>query len=116
MRLLANENIPLDAVTALRADGHDVAWIAEDAPSITDDAVLARASAESRVLVTMDKDFGELAFRAGLPAASGIVLARVPPVPSLVAEVLVRELRAGADFTGKFVVIEVGNVRVRPLP
>lgn len=116
MRLLANENIPLDAVEALRADGHDVAWVAEDAPSTADTSVLARASAESRVLVTMDKDFGELAFRAGLPAASGIVLVRVPPVPSLVAQVLVRELGGGADFTGKFVVIEAANVRVRPLP
>jgi hypothetical protein len=43
MRLLANENFPLDAVEALRADGHDVAWIREDSRGISDDKVLLRA-------------------------------------------------------------------------
>lgn len=116
MRLLANENIPLDAVNALRADGHDVAWVAEDAPSTADRDVLARASSELRLLVTMDKDFGELAFHSGMPAACGIVLVRIPPIPSLVAQLLVRELGAGADFRGKFVVIEAAGTRQRPLP
>jgi predicted nuclease of predicted toxin-antitoxin system len=116
MRVLANENIPQVAVAALRSAGHDVSWVSEDAPSTADADVLAHASAEARVLVTMDKDFGELAFRAGLPAHCGIVLVRIPPLPSRVAEVLVRELGGDADFAGKFVVIEAAGLRVRPLP
>jgi hypothetical protein len=43
MRILANENFPLDAVEALRANGHDVAWIREDARGSLDEQVLARA-------------------------------------------------------------------------
>jgi predicted nuclease of predicted toxin-antitoxin system len=60
MNILANENFPRDAVTALREEGHDVVWIRTDAPGSSDEQVLARAQAENRVLVTFDKDFGEL--------------------------------------------------------
>ena len=77
MRLLANENFPGDAVTALREAGHDVAWVRTDAPGSNDQGVLARAQAEDRILVTFDKDFGELAFRTRLPATSGIILFRI---------------------------------------
>jgi predicted nuclease of predicted toxin-antitoxin system len=86
MRLLANENFPSVAVEVLRSLGHDVLWVAENCPSVRDEYVLDLAVRESRVLLTQDKDFGELAFRRGLPATSGIVLLRLLPIPSLVAE------------------------------
>jgi predicted nuclease of predicted toxin-antitoxin system len=75
MRFLANENFPLDAVALLRKQGHDVAWIRQDAPGSLDEDVLARA--ENRILITFDKDFGELAFRVGLPVSIGIILFRI---------------------------------------
>jgi predicted nuclease of predicted toxin-antitoxin system len=78
MRFLADENFPGDAVTALRTSGHDVLWIRTDAPGITDQDVLARSLKDARVLLTFDKDFGELAWRSGLPATCGIVLFRLP--------------------------------------
>ena len=78
MNFLANENFPRDAVDALRALGHDVAWVRTDAPGSTDPQVLARAVAEARILLTFDKDFGDLAFLAGLPTGCGIVLFRLP--------------------------------------
>jgi predicted nuclease of predicted toxin-antitoxin system len=74
MHFLANENFPLDAVEALRQNGHDVAWIRVDSPGISDLEVLNRAQAENRILLTFDKDFGELAFRSKLPATTGIIL------------------------------------------
>ena len=57
-----NERI---AISALVAAGHDVAWIRVDAPGSSDRQVLQRALDQGRVLTTFDKDFGELAFRAG---------------------------------------------------
>ena len=66
--LLADENVPGAVVAALRQQGHDVAWIHEDAPGRPDPEVLERAQQEHRVVVTFDKDFGELAFRRGLAA------------------------------------------------
>ena len=81
MRLLANENFPADAVDALREVGHDVVWIRTDAPDSTDDLILQRAQAEGRILLTFDKDFGELAFRHNLPSSSGVLLFRIHRTP-----------------------------------
>ena len=69
MRLCANENLPEDCVLRLRQDGHDVLWIREVAPGSPDSAVLARAHAEDRLLITCDKDFGELVFKRGAKAS-----------------------------------------------
>lgn len=89
MRFLANENFPGEAVAALRRGGYDVAWVRTDAPGASDQDILGRAQREKRVLVTFDKDFGELAWRASLPAESGVVLFRIPmPGPSRVGEAL----------------------------
>jgi predicted nuclease of predicted toxin-antitoxin system len=77
MRFLADENFPGAAVQALRAAGHDVTWVQEAAAGSKDEAVLQRAQDEARILITFDKDFGELAFRRGLPASSGVILLRI---------------------------------------
>lgn len=116
MRLLANENFPRVAVEFLRGLGHDVVWVAEHFPSTRDESVLECAAQESRILLTQDKDFGELAFRRGLPAHCGIVLFRLPPIPTLVAEFAQRVFDGSSDFAGKFIVVEEKRVRERPLP
>ena len=87
MRLCANENVPGDCIARLRQAGHDVLWIREAAPGMTDLVVLARALDENRLLITFDKDFGELVFRRGAKASHGIVLFRIAqPSASAVAE------------------------------
>ena len=117
MRILANENFPFDAIEALRADGHDVAWIRSDAPGSADEQVLARAQAESRILITFDKDFGELAFRFGLPAACGIILFRISaPSSAHIARSAVAALKQRNDWTGHFSVIEDRRIRMTALP
>lgn len=65
MLLCANENVPGDCVTELRARGHDVLWIRETAPGIADELVLETARSGGRLLITLDKDFGELVFHRG---------------------------------------------------
>ncbi len=67
--------------------------------------------------VAVDKDFGELAFRSGLPTSSGIVLFRTSPSsPSRVTEAAVIVLEGRPDWTGHFSVIEHDRVRMTPLP
>ena len=80
MRFLVIENFP--AVTALESAGHDVVWVRTTAPGSRDEDILAWAERESRVLLTFDKDFGELAWRVRLPASCGIVLFRLPMPPA----------------------------------
>lgn len=117
MLFLANENFPLDAVDSPRAAGHDVAWVRTDAPGSDDRQVLERAVTEHRILLTFDKDFGELAFRSGLPADCGIVLFRLPATTSadLAARVLTA-LHSREEWAGHFAVVEPGRIRVRALP
>ena len=98
MRILANENFPALAITALRSRGHDVVWIRTDAPGSKDRAILERAETENRVLVTFDKDFGELAFRLKLPMSTGVILFRITtPSPISVAEKVVVTLESRTD-------------------
>ena len=116
MRFLANENFPLDAVQALRQNGHDVAWIRIDSPGISDPQVLSRAQTENRILLTFDKDFGELAFRSQLPATTGIILFRIKtPSSAVVAEKVVRVIALRDDWYGHFSVVEDDKVRMRNL-
>ena len=117
MRLLADENFPGDAVRTIRSHGHDLVWIREDAPGISDRAVLSRATTEGRILITFDKDFGELVFRLGLSAPSGVILFRMPPSSrSAIAQTAVTVLESQADWAGHFSVVEEDRVRVTPLP
>jgi predicted nuclease of predicted toxin-antitoxin system len=117
MRLLANENVPGPVVTALRAAGHDVLWVKERIPGAADRDVLARAQAETRIVVTFDKDFGELAVRSGLPSSSGVVLFRLhgtsPDVDNARA---VATLTSRDDWSGHFAVVTDERIRFRPLP
>ena len=111
MRFLANENFPLDAVEALRQNGHDVLWIRVESPGISDREVLSRAQAENRILLTFDKDFGELAFRSRLPASVGIILFRIRvPSASVVAEKVAKVISLRDDWYGHFTVIEEDKI------
>lgn len=117
MRLLADENFPGLAVRALRDRGYNVAWVREDAPGSEDVAVLKRAQTEKRVLLTFDKDFGELAFRWSLPASSGIVLFRISaPSARHVAQTALVALESRTDWEGHFSVVEDSRIRVLSLP
>jgi predicted nuclease of predicted toxin-antitoxin system len=117
MRLLANENFPGDAVEALRKLGHNVLWILLEAPGSSDQEVLARAQEEDRILLTFDKDFGELAFKELLPASSGVILFRITATSSKqVARAAVTALESEIQWEGNFSVVEDDRIRVIPLP
>ena len=117
MRILANENFPRLAVEGLRGAGHDVLWARTDMAGKADDVILQRAQDEKRIVATFDKDFGELAFRWGLPASSGIVLFRLSTQsPEYVRDRVVEAIEGGTDWVGKFCVVEDHRIRVRALP
>jgi predicted nuclease of predicted toxin-antitoxin system len=116
MKFLANENVSGEAVVALRAKGHDVVWIRIDAPGSRDEDVLARAVTDGRILITFDKDFGELAFHSHLPAKCGIILFRIlAPSSSFVANAVVTAIESRTDWIGHFSVVEENRIRMREL-
>src|SRR3990172_4491835 len=109
MRFLADENFPGDAVAALRSTGHDVTWVRTAMPGSANADILETAQRERRVLLTFDRDFGELAWRQRLPAECGVVLFRLPmPLPAGVGRTLEAILSSRQDWTGHFAVIRPG--------
>jgi len=116
MRFLADENLPHAAVEALRTAGHDVSWVRTEAPGATDEAIIEWARRYDRVLLTIDKDYGELVLKRGMAASSGVVLFRLPAVrPADLARRVVDALAARSDWAGHFSVVEDERVRMRPL-
>lgn len=116
MRILADENIPGDVVEALEQAGHDIVWIRIASPGIADTEVFHLAQRENRVIITFDKDFGELAFRLKLPALSGIILFRLPPLPpAKLAQFIAQVIETRNDWNAHFSVVETDKVRIRPL-
>lgn len=116
MRWLADECVSAPLVQRLREAGHDVSYMAEAAPGTTDAAVLRLAHDEGRVLLTEDKDFGELVFRSRM-AAPGVVLLRLDiengPAKWLRLEAAIAEF--GDRVLGRYIVIEARRFRSRPL-
>jgi len=114
VRLVADENIEKEIVDRLRAEGHDVVFIAEAAPGIHDGAVLDRSLEAGRILLTADKDFGELVFRQRL-AHSGILLVRLDGVGSEIkARLVAATLHAhGDELSLSFAVLSERALRFR---
>ena len=116
MRLLANENVSGTVVRELRRRGHDVLSVKESMRGGSDEAVLARAQAEGRLLLTHDKDFGELAFRRGLPATCGVIVLRLAGTdPDTDNRRAVEAVESRSDWPGHFSVVTDDRVRMRPL-
>jgi len=109
--------MPGDCVALLRSRGHEVLWIHQSDPGLADDLVLEKALSESRLLVTFDRDFGELVFRKGAKASCGIVLFRISmPSPGKVVQKVLTSLESRSDCENQFSVVSDAMVRMRPLP
>ena len=117
LRLLADENFPGAAVADLRLRGHDVLWVRTAMAGAADGDILARAVSEERLLVTFDKDFGELVYRRGRSASCGVVLFRISTRSSAdAARRIVAILQSRNDWVGCFSVVEERGIRIRSLP
>ena len=76
MKIVADENIDSEIVSRLRADGHEVIYVSEESPGIDDQSVLSRSVQTDGVLLTADKDFGDIVFRLRQVHA-GVLLVRL---------------------------------------
>ena len=117
MRFLADESCDFTFVRVLRAAGHDVMAVAEAAPGAPDEKVIALAHKQRRILITEDKDFGQLVFAAAA-STSGVIYVRYPMLhrSALSAELLRLMEERGEALTGAFVVIEPGRIRIGRTP
>jgi predicted nuclease of predicted toxin-antitoxin system len=111
---VADESVDNGVVLRLREDGHEVNYVAEMSPGIMDEEVLILASEDSTLLVTADKDFGELIFRQGY-VKRGIVFYRLAGMKSKEkAEIISRVIAEhGDELLQAFSVITDKAVRIR---
>jgi predicted nuclease of predicted toxin-antitoxin system len=117
MRFLADENVSSSVIRRLRAGGLDVVSIGETRSGAPDKEVLDAADAEGRILITEDRDFGELVVRQRL-GVRGVILLELDRLSNAAEADLVAEIiSTHADkLAGNLLVIEPARVRVRPLP
>jgi predicted nuclease of predicted toxin-antitoxin system len=116
VRWLADECVAAPLVAFLRFGGHDVLYVAEAAAGFSDVDVIALALREKRLLLTEDKDFGDLVFRRER-AVPGVVLIRIGSEnPALKTMRLAAAIeRYGEGLLGRYMVIEEARFRSRRL-
>jgi predicted nuclease of predicted toxin-antitoxin system len=114
VRFLADEGVDRQIVERLRVNGHQVMYVAEISPGIVDDIVSMESRTSASVLITADKDFGELVFRQK-QASTGFLLIRLwgfrPAAKAMVVALAIQ--RHGQELAGAFAVLSPGNIRIR---
>ncbi|MEW6447649.1 MAG: DUF5615 family PIN-like protein [Bacillota bacterium] len=116
MIFLADESVDQQIIDRLREHGYVVIAVVEMEPGISDTAVLDLANAREALLVTADKDFGELVFRQRR-VSKGIILLRLAGLSqekkaALVAQAIETHLK---ELEGSFGVITPGSLRIRKM-
>lgn len=116
IQFLADENVSRHVVESLRAAGYDVVSVSATIAGVPDDAVLAAAGREERILITEDRDFGEMVVRQRL-GVRGLILLELDRLSNAAEATLVTAVVTthSDKLVGNLLVIEPGRVRVRPL-
>jgi len=114
MKILLDACVWGGARAALEAAGHDVVWAGDWEQDPGDDEILAQAHREGRVLVTLDKDFGELAIVRGIGHSGIIRLVNIPAQTQARLSIHLLETYGPALLVGAIVTAEPGRVRIRP--
>jgi predicted nuclease of predicted toxin-antitoxin system len=114
LKFVADENLDRQIVERLRVDGLVVWYVAEMAPGVSDQDVLNLANHEQAVLLTADKDFGELVYRQHLVNAGVVLLGLAGLPPAGKAELVARAVTAHMkEMAGSFVVVSLRSIRIR---
>jgi predicted nuclease of predicted toxin-antitoxin system len=118
VKLLANENFPLASIRQLRQAGYEVESVTETMLSAPDTQVLKHAAANKQIILTFDKDYGELIFHRKIAVPDGLIFLKFDPfTPLEPGEMLIEMIfKAGIEITGFFIVLERDAIRKRKLP
>ncbi len=114
MKLLLDTCVWGGARNTLSEAEHDVLWAGDWPEDPGDEEILKRAHREGRVLVTLDKDFGELAIVRNVPHSGIVRLVGFRAREQAVACTRVLDLYGGELRAGAIVTAEPGRVRIRP--
>jgi len=112
---LANENFPRPSIILLRSAGYEVKSVQEDYAGISDEQVIALATINGQIILTFDRDYGEIIFRYSQPNPPAVIYFREKGAdPLFVGQTLVALLQMGElNFANTFTVIERNSIRQR---
>jgi predicted nuclease of predicted toxin-antitoxin system len=117
MRLLADAHISRAMTAYLVGLGHDVLHVASLPPKLSDSAILRRAADDDRIVLTADKDFGELCFLRLMPCSGVVLLRLTAPSESDRLDIFRRSWPSiEQNVKAHFVVVTDKSVRRSPLP
>jgi predicted nuclease of predicted toxin-antitoxin system len=111
-QIVADESVDFRIVNQLRQLGLYVYSIAEETPSVTDKFVLSISVEKKALLITEDKDFGELVFRLQLPH-QGILLIRIKEAENKIISVATAIENHYEEMLNKFSVIDNNKLRIK---
>ena len=109
MKFIADENLGVKVPKYLKSLGFDIIWIQKISPGKPDAQILEIANKENRILITLDKDFGELVFKEKLATAGVIFLRLKDESVENKKKILIKLLNSKKDFYGKFTVVKDKN-------
>ena len=114
MKLIADESVDFEIIKSLRNNNYDIISVNESYRGSDDEDILALALKEEAVLLTEDKDFGELVFRLN-KAHLGIILIRLSGIEShLKSQTVLKSLTDNFDkMRNSFSVISYNQTRIK---
>ncbi len=117
MIFLANENFPYPSIRVLRENGFEILSIGESFGGMSDEKVLQKAVSEKRIILTFDRDYGELIYKYKLEAPPAVVYFRTKgPDPIYAGRLLLELIQTNSlDLEGYFTVLDENGIRQRRL-
>ena len=114
MKFVADECVDKEIVASIRLLGFEVMYIADLSQSADDDFILNFSNSKNAILITYDKDFGELIFRQK-KISSGLILLRFEGLPAQLKAEIINDLirNRKTELQNAFTVITDKHVRLR---
>jgi predicted nuclease of predicted toxin-antitoxin system len=115
MKLLANENFPLKSILYLKSKGFEISSIGIDNPGIKDSVVMDIAIKEERIILTFDREYGELIFKYNYRPQKGVIYLRLDEYKAEEPGKLIEELinKKEFNFDNALTVVDKSGIRQR---
>ena len=113
-RFIADENIPRETVDLLKKKGIDIVSVTDIAPGLSDEEVLDLANKNDRIIITFDRDFGQLIFKHKRKTKGLILLRFNPDSPQQIAKRILQTLATKIKIEDTVVIVKKDIIRATP--
>jgi len=113
-RFIADENIPKECVDLLKKQGLDIISVTDFAFGLGDEEVLDLANRNERIVITFDRDFGQLIFKKKRKSKGLILLRFVPKSPQQTVTIIRQVLATKIKIENSVVTVKKDSIRIRP--